>query len=359
MTKIRAAICREFGAPLSVEDVTLRALVGAEVEVTVDAVAICHSDITFADGSWGGDLPAVYGHEAAGRVTAVGPLALDIAVGTPVIATLIRACGTCPCCAAGKPVICQGDRTSDPTLTDANGTSLETPLRIGGFAERVIVDRSQIAPVPDAMPAASASLLACGVVTGVGAMVNAAALRAGEDVVVIGAGGVGLNAIQGARIAGARRIVAVDLTEEKLADARAFGATDGVLATVEAPWDAVHGVLGKGADVVAVTVGIAPVYGTAPLYLASGGRLVMVGMPATGAKTEYEPGNFASAGQTMIGSKMGDVVLSRDIPWLVDLYGQGRLSLDEMVSKTWSLDQINEAIADTRAGSARRNVIVF
>jgi len=359
MTIIRAAVCRTFGGPLAVEDVDLRAPEGREVEVTLDAVAICHSDITYADGHWGGDLPAVYGHEAAGRVTATGEQAQDIALGTTVIATLIRACGACPCCASGKPVACQAPRPAASPIRDASGTALSQPLQIGAFAERVVVDRSQVAPVPETMAAASASLLACGVITGVGAVVNAAQLRPGEDAVVIGAGGVGLNAIQGARIAGARRIVAIDMTEEKLAAAREFGATDGVLATGKTPWKDVFGLIGKGADAVFVTVGAISVYATAPRYLGPSGRVLMVGMPASGAKAEYEPVVLASLGQGMVGTKMGDVVLSRDIPWLVDLYQQGRLKLDEMVSRTWALDEINAAIADTRTGAARRNVVVF
>ena len=207
---------------------------------------------------------------------------------------------------------------------------------------------------------ASASLIACGVITGVGAVVHAGKLRAGQDVVVIGAGGVGLNAIQGARIAGARRIVAVDMNEEKLEDAKAFGATHGVLATASSPWRASYKALGgRGADLVIVTVGAIPAYEQAPRYLGRGGRVIMVGMPHSGAKAEYEPVVLASVGQGMIGSKMGDVVIQRDIPWIVDLYLQGRLKLDELVSGRWSLDQINDAIADTKAGKARRNVIVF
>jgi S-(hydroxymethyl)mycothiol dehydrogenase len=197
------------------------------------------------------------------------------------------------------------------------------------------------------------------VITGVGAIVNAGKLRAGEDVVVIGAGGVGLNAIQGARIAGARRIVAVDMTEEKLETAKAFGATDGVLATQKAPWKAVHKILGRGADLVAITVGAIPAYNDAPRYMGWGGRMVMIGMPHSGAMAEYEPVVMAFMGQGMIGSKMGDVVIRRDIPWLADLYRQGRLKLDELVSGRWSLDQINEAIADTKSGGAKRNVILF
>ncbi len=190
--------------------------------------------------------------------------------------------------------------------------------------------------------------------------INAANLRAGQDVVVIGAGGVGLNAIQGARIAGARRIVAVDMSEEKLESAKEFGATHGVLATGAKPWRASHKALGgRGADAVIVTVGAIPAYEQAPRYLGLGGKVIMVGMPHSGAMAEYEPVMLAATGQGMVGSKMGDVVIQRDIPWMVDLYSQGRLKLDELISGRWSLDQINEAIADTKTGSARRNVMVF
>ena len=222
-----------------------------------------------------------------------------------------------------------------------------------------MVDQSQVVKIPADMGMEAASQLACGVITGVGAVVNAAKLRAGQDVVVIGAGGVGLNAIQGARIAGARRIVAVDMSKEKLAIARDFGATDAILGTQEAPWRAAKNAMGRGADVVLVTVGVPAVYDAAPRYLAYGGKVIMVGMPATGAFSSYEPANFAALGQSMIGSKMGDVVIARDIPWMIDLYQQGRLKLDGLISATWSLDQINEAISDTKTGSAKRNVIVF
>jgi S-(hydroxymethyl)glutathione dehydrogenase / alcohol dehydrogenase len=358
MTMIRAAVCRQFGAPLTIEDIAIRPPGGREVEVTLDAVAICHSDISYAEGHWGGSLPAVYGHEAAGRITAAGPEA-GLALGTPVIATLIRSCGTCAPCAAGRPVSCQSPRPETSPIADATGAPLSQPLQIAAFAEKIVVDRSQVAPIEDTMPPASAALMACGVITGIGAVVNAARLRPGEDAVVIGAGGVGLNAIQGARIAGARRIVAVDVLPEKLEIAREFGATDGVLATGATPWAEAKRLLGKGADAVFVTVGAAAAFTAAPNYLGPAGRVVVVGMPPSGAMAEYEPVNLAFYGQGMIGSKMGEVVLARDIPWIADLYRQGRLKLDEMVSRTWSLDEINAAIADTRSGAARRNVIVF
>ncbi len=176
---------------------------------------------------------------------------------------------------------------------------------------------------------------------------------------VIGAGGVGLNAIQGARIAGARRIVAVDMSEEKLEIAKEFGATDGVLATDPKPWRAAQKAMGRGADAVIVTVGAIPAYDSAPRYLAGGGKVIMVGMPHSGQVSTYEPVMLAAVGQGMVGSKMGDVVIQRDIPWMVDLYLQGRLKLDELISGRWTLDQINDAIADTKTGAARRSVIMF
>ena len=359
MPTIKAAVCRQFGAPLSIEEVNLRAPQTGEIEVTLKACAICHSDISYADGAWGGDLPAVYGHEAAGHITALGDGIKGLKVGDPVVVTLIRACGTCPSCGGGAPTICQEPGQAQAVLTDADGTPVVQAMNAGAFAERVVVDQSQVVKLDGSIGMEAASLLACGVITGAGAVVNAAKLRAGQDVVVIGAGGVGLNAIQGARIAGARRIVAVDMSEDKLAIARAFGATDTVLGTEDAPWRAAKAAMGRGADAVLVTVGSPKVYDIAPRYLAYGGKVIMVGMPATGAVSSYEAANFAAVGQSMVGSKMGDVVIARDIPWMVDLYGQGRLKLDELISNRWTLDQINEAIADTKTGSAKRNVIVF
>ncbi|MDO6796943.1 Zn-dependent alcohol dehydrogenase [Shimia thalassica] len=360
MQTIKAAVCHEFGKPLVVEEVQLRAPEMGEVEVTLDAVAICHSDISFADGAWGGSLPAVYGHEAAGRVTHVGPGVSGIGEGDAVVVTLIRSCGSCPSCSEGKPVICSTPYDGDKgPLTTAEGGKLHQAMACGAFAEKVVVDQSQVVKISDDIPMEAASLIACGVITGVGSVVNAAQIRAGQDVVVIGAGGVGLNAIQGARIAGARRIVAVDMSEEKLEIAKEFGATDGVLATDKKPYVKAMRAMGRGADAVIVTVGAIPAYDEAPRYLAAGGKVIMVGMPHSGAKSSYEPVVLAAIGQGMQGSKMGDTVIKRDIPWMVDMYQQGRLKLDELISGRWDLDQINEAITDTKTGSAKRNVILF
>ncbi|WP_425040824.1 zinc-binding dehydrogenase [Primorskyibacter sp. S187A] len=357
MREVRAAVCREFGAPLSIETLHLRAPEAGEIEVTLEACAICHSDISYIDGGWGGQLPAVYGHEAAGRVTGIGPGVTGLALGDFVVVTLIRACGSCASCGSGAPVRCETPGTA-ATLQDASGAAVLPAMNCGAFAEAVVVDQSQVVKVSN-ISAQAAALLACGVITGVGSVVNAAELRAGQDVVVIGAGGVGLNAIQGARIAGARRIIAVDTTEDKLAIAKSFGATDGVLATGKKPWVAAMRSMGRGADAVIVTVGAIPAFESAPRYLAPGGRVIMVGMPHSGQTTEYEPVILAALGQGMQGSKMGDVVIKRDIPWMADLYAQGRLQLDELISKSWSLSEINEAIADTKTGAAKRNVITF
>ncbi len=360
MTLIKAAVCHEFGAPLTIETVHLHPPVGDEVEVTLKACAICHSDLSFIDGGWGGKLPAVFGHEAAGVISAVGPNATRYQVGDPVLVTLIRACGCCSNCASGAPVACTSPARLDGPLTTIDGAPISQGLDCAAFAEKLVVDPSQISQIPDTIPMEAACLLSCGVITGIGAVVNSAKVRAGQNVVVIGAGGVGLNAIQGARIAGAAKIVAVDVLPEKLDDAREFGATDTILASDPKPWNRLRKLTGgKMADAVLVTVGAIPVYETASRYLAMGGKLAMVGMPHSGEKAGYEPVITAATSQQMIGSKMGDTVLARDIPWMIDLYQQGRLKLDELISGRWSLDHINDAITDTRSGTARRNVIIF
>lgn len=357
-TKIRAAVCTAFGVPLQIETLNLADPAPGQVQVKVDAVAICHSDIVLVDGGWGGTLPAVYGHEAAGRITKLGTGVTDLAEGEPVVVTLINACGTCPTCAGGRPVLCATPKSAPPSLSRPDGTPVTQGLACGAFAEAVTVSRGQVVAVPEGTPMAPASLLACGVITGVGAAVMTAQVRPGEVVVVIGAGGVGLNAIQGARLAGASRVVAVDMQASKLDDAMAFGATDGLLAE-GTPWEALRKIAPRGADVVIVSVGVIPAYNSADKYLGMGGRLVAVGMPHSGQVASYEPDMLAYAGKTIVGSKMGDVVLARDIPWMVDLYQQGRLQLDALVSNTFPLEQINEAIASTRAGKARRNVILL
>lgn len=360
MTTVKAAVSRAHGEPMQIEDITLRDPEMGEVAVKIQAVAVCHSDISLWQGGFGGALPAVYGHEAAGTVTAVGGAVKGINVGDAVAVTLIRSCGVCPSCSSGHQVVCEdpGDWKKGPLKTK-EGEPLYQGLFAGAFAEAVVVDQSQVVVIPQDMPKDAASLISCGVITGVGAAINTANIRPGQDVVVIGAGGVGLNAIQGARIAGARRIVAVDMNPDKLDIAKEFGATHGITGEGK-PWAKVKEIFGgRGADAVLVTVGVAPVYDQAPRYLANGGNVVMVGLPHFGQNASYSPLLMADVGQSILGSKMGDVAIKRDIPWMVDLYQQGRLKLDELISGRWTLDQINEAFADTMSGAARRNVIVL
>jgi Zn-dependent alcohol dehydrogenase len=357
---MRAAVCRAFGELLSIEEVAIDPPGPFQLAVRIDACAICHSDIAYADGAWGGALPAVYGHEAAGRVAAVGPGVHGFAVGEPVLVTLIRACGACPACAGGDPTSCTHawDEAASP-LRDHAGAPLAQGLKTAAFAEVVVVDRSQCVRLPPDLPADLACLLACGVITGVGSVVNAARVRPGASVAVIGAGGVGLNVIQGAALAGAAWIVAVDPVPAKLESARAFGATDGVPAGPEAA-DAVRALTGgRGVDYAFVAVGVPAAVEAATAFLAPGGTAVVVGMPPSGSRACYDPTALASMNQSIVGSRMGRAVLGRDVPWLIDQWRAGRLKLGELVSGRYPLERINEAIADARAGSALRNVVVF
>ena len=359
METIRAAVSHGVGEPLVIEQIQLSPPGDNQLRIQIEAVAICHSDITFIDGGWDCPFPAVFGHEAVGRVTVAGP-GTKTPVGTRVLVTLIRSCGTCPTCSSGDRVHCEDPRDHmNGVIQTMEGQPIFHAMNCAAFAEAVVVHESQTAPIPESISVAGAATMACGGITGIGSAVNTAKVRPGETVVVIGAGGVGLNAIQGAYIAGAARIVAVDMVESKLDDAQAFGATDGILASGPSPWRRLRRIAPRGADVVLVTVGAPVAYDTAPKYLGVGGRIAVVGMPHQDATATYSPMNFGYAGHQMLGSLMGDTVLSRDIPWMVDLHGQGRLKVEEMVSKTWCLEQINEAIADTRTGAARRNVILL
>lgn len=358
---MRAALCRAFGQPLTIEEVVLRPPGPGEVEVEVAAVAICHSDILFAEGAWGGHLPAVYGHEAAGRVRAVGPGVEGFAPGDAVVVTMIRACGTCPYCRQGRPTLCDaGYDRANGTLRLPDGTVVEHGLNTAAFAEAVVVHHSQLAPVPEGVPMEAAALLACGVITGAGAVLNTARVEPGAQVVVIGAGGVGLNAIQAAILAGAAGVIAIDLAEAKLAAARDFGATAALRADHPKLRRAVLDLTGgRGADYVFVTVGAVAAYQGAAALACKGGAVVAVGMPPSGAAMQLEPVVLAATSQRFLGSNLGNAVISRDIPALAGFYRQGRLKLDELVSRRWRFEEINEAIADSRAGGALRNVIVF
>lgn len=359
---MKAAVCREFGKPLSIEDIDINPPQDGELKVKLAACAICHSDIIFMDGGWGGDLPAVYGHEAAGVVEEIGGGVEGVSPGDHVVVTLIRSCGHCRYCSQGKPVICDSTfhLDNEGPLKSPNGEAIKQGLRTGAFAEYVTVDASQVVVVPKSVPLESASLLACGVITGLGAVINTAGVEAGSDVVVIGTGGVGLNSVQGAAIAGAKSIIAIDISDSKLSTAKEFGATHGINGAVDDVVDEVFKLTdGHGADYVFITVGAKSAIEQAFKLLSRAGQAVIVGMPENGVMMEFDPGTFADYSQKVLGSKMGSARISIDIPMLVDLYQQGRLKLDELITGRYALEDINDAVASVKNGGALRNVIVF
>ena len=359
---MKAAVCYEFGKPLVIEEVVLDPPQANEVRVKLAACAICHSDILYMDGGWGGTLPAIYGHEAAGVVTEVGPGVTLANVGDPVVVTLIRSCGRCFYCDKGEPQLCEAKFRLDRegVLHTADGKPILQALRTAAFAEEVVVHESQVVGIPANMPMTSASLMACGVITGYGAVVNTAQIAAGSSVVVIGTGGVGLNSVQGAALSGATPLIALDLVPSKLDTAKAFGATHAVNA---GDADAIAQVKaltnGRGADYVFVTVGSGKAIDQGLAMMRQGGTLVLVGMPAYGVKLTLEAADFAGSEQHIMGSKMGSTRLRVDVPKLVALYKDGRLKLDELVTKEYPLEEINEAVAAVKRGEALRNVIVF
>ncbi|MGI9305072.1 MAG: Zn-dependent alcohol dehydrogenase [Gammaproteobacteria bacterium] len=359
---MKAAVCREFGKPLTVEDIEIAGPGPGEVGVDIKACAVCHSDIFYAEGEWGGKLPAVYGHEAAGTVNAVGDGVSSVQAGDHVVVTLVRSCGECPCCMQGYYGSCEAkfplDRNSP--LKDADGTRVVHGLRTAAFAEHAVIEASQVVPIDKGVPFESASLLACGVITGLGAVINTAKVRPGSSVVVIGTGGVGLNSIQGAALSGAKTIIAMDLADDKIEAARKLGATHGINAAGEDINKQVKALTGgRGADYVFVTVGAKPAFDQSYDLVAKGGAIVLVGMPPVGVKSEYHILTMADDSKRILGSKMGSSNIHVDIPNLVALYKQGRLKLDELVTGRYKLDDINEAFASVNRGEALRNVIVF
>lgn len=359
---MRAAVCREFGRPLTIENLTIAEPGMGEVKVRLTACAICHSDVILIDGGWGGDLPAVYGHEAAGVVESIGPGVLELKPGDPVVVTLIRSCGNCHYCSQHIETQCEGAFPLDQQspIADSRGEVVSQGLNSGAFAELVVVEQSQVCVIPEDVPLDVASILACGVLTGFGAVVNTAQVRAGSTVAVVGCGGVGINSIQGAVYANASTIIALDLLDDKLTLAEQFGATDTVNSSDH---DCIEQVIertgGRGVDYVFVTVGAKAAIEQSLGMLAKAGVAVIVGMPASGVMAQYDPGEFAAKGQSLLGSKMGSGSVQRDIPKLAALYQSGALKLDQMITGRYALENINEAIASVKRGEALRNVVIF
>jgi len=356
---MKAAICYAFNEPLVVEDdVAIDAPHAGEVKVRLAATAVCHSDVHLIHGDWAGGLPVVAGHEAAGIVEEVGEHVTLAKPGDRVILSLLRSCGRCFHCTTGATHNCEGAFALDTEsrLRNARGEALQHGIRVAAFAESAIVDQSQVVRIPAEMPLDRAALLGCGVITGVGAVLNTAKVEIGASVVVIGAGGVGLNVIQGAALAGASPIVAIDTVASKLEAARHFGATH-TLDTADAR--AVRKLTGRGADYAFVAVGVPEAVTQALAMLRRGGTAVIVGMPAVRATAPVRIFDVVWSEQRILGSRMGATRLPIDVPGLVDLYLRGRLKLDELITARYPLEAINDAIAAMERGVALRNVIEF
>ena len=356
---IKAAVCRQFGAPLEIETLSLSPPTDEQVQVKLSACALCHSDITYMNGGWGGAPPIVFGHEAAGVVVKAGNKS-GVKPEAHVLATLLRSCGGCIACEQGVPSQCEGEFDDSSRLLDGNGNSVTAGLKIGAFAEQVVVDHSQIAVIPQNLPFDEASLLSCGVITGWGAVTNTANVPAGASVAVIGCGGVGLNCIQAAAQSGAFPIVAIDLAEEKLTLAKRFGATQTVLAGDKQTLQKARQITdNRGFNYVFMAAGSAKAVELAAELTAKIGALVLVGMPPDNDLAVINSTNIANQHQRILGSKMGGACLRVDIPKLIRLYQEGRLKLKELIGGHYPLEKINDAITDAQKGGALRHIITF
>ena len=357
---VRAAVWRSPRSPMSVEDLWLADPGSGEVGVRVAAVAICGSDLAYVEGHWESASPAVFGHEAAGVVDRLGADVTDLAVGDRVVVTLIRSCGSCRMCTAGAPVGCTGRFALDECgpLRDEGGSEIWQGLGVAAFAEAVTVHRSQVVRLGPEIGLDAAALLSCGVLAGVGSVRHTARVAAGSFVVVLGAGGVGLNVVQGARLAGAAEVVAVDPDPRRLAMALRLGASTAVTVADDVPAKVRAVTKGEMADYVFVATAAVSAIETGIDLLGRMGTLVLVGMPPSGARVSLDPVTVASTGQRILGSKMGSGRPARDIPALVALYGEGRLELDGLITGRYVLDEIEEALRSARSGDALRNVII-
>ncbi len=359
---MKAAVCRSFGDPIVVEDLDLAGPQQGEVKVRISVAAICHSDVHIIRGEWAGEPPLVAGHEASGVVDEVGAGVTLVKPGDRVVVSLLRSCGRCICCTTGYPYQCEGDfaLNTENRMTDASGNPVNMAIRTAAFAEQTVVDQSQLAPIPDDFPMDVAALLACGVITGFGAVVRTARIPFGSSVVIIGVGGVGLNAVQGAVASGAYPIIAVDLLDSKLEAAKQFGATHTVRADLDSPEDAVLEITGgRGADYAFITVGSTAAVEQGFKMIGKQGTEVLVGIPETGANFSLPAGHFVGSEKKMMGSCMGSTRLSYDIPKHVNAYREKTLKLDELITNRYPLAEINEAIESMERGEALRNVVMF
>ena len=359
---MKAAVLREVGRPLEIEEVQIDRPGPHEVLIRTGATGVCHSDLHYVAGRQTVQMPAVLGHEASGTVEAVGDLVSYVKPGDNVITCLSVFCGHCDKCLSGRPVLCSRADVvrspSDPPRLRQGETPVTQLLEISSFAEQMLVHENSVVQVQNDIPFEQLALIGCGVTTGVGAVLNTARVEPGSTVAVIGCGGVGLNCVQGAVIAGAGRIIAIDEVETKLAMARDFGATDVIDASNSHVVSRVRDLTAGGVDYSFEAIGKKQTVEQAFDMLGPGGATTIIGLLPEGTKIELDAGAFIGE-RRIQGSNMGSNRFRIDMPRYIKLYRQGRLKLDELVSQRLRLDQVNDAFEDMKRGHLARSVIVF
>jgi S-(hydroxymethyl)glutathione dehydrogenase/alcohol dehydrogenase len=359
---MKAAVLREVNKPLEIEDIQHGDPSPREVLIRTVAAGVCHSDLHFQNGSYPYPLPAVLGHESAGVVEAVGSDVTYVKPGDHVITCLSAFCGHCEHCITGRMSLCQEpelQRPMDqPTRLAKNDEPIAQFLNLSSFAEYMLVHEHAIVKIRDDMPLDRAALIGCGVTTGVGAVIHTAAVEPGATVAVIGCGGVGLSAINGAAIAGAARIIAIDMVDSKLELARKFGATDVVNASETDVIGEVREMTGGGVHYSFKAIGLKQTAEQAFKILSFGGTATVVGMIPVGTMVELHGPEFLME-RKMQGSNMGSNRFRVDMPRFIDFYLQGRLHLDDLISGRIKLDDINEGLEALESGEVARNVIMF
>jgi S-(hydroxymethyl)mycothiol dehydrogenase len=358
--EVQGVVARGKGEPVQTETILVPDPGPGEALIQVQACGVCHTDLHYREGAINDDFPFLLGHEAAGLVEAVGPDVTSVAPGDFVILNWRAVCGECRSCRRGKPWYCFNTHNATQKMTLPDGTALSPALGIGAFAEKTLVAAGQATKVdPEASPTA-AGLLGCGVMAGLGAAMLTGNVQRGDSVAVFGCGGVGDAAIVGAILAGAAKVIAVDLDPRKLEIAKQFGATDTVNASNGDPVEAIRALTdGNGADVVIEAVGNPAVMKQAFFARDLAGTLVQVGVPDPSMTIELPMIEFFGRGGALKPSWYGDCLPSRDFPMLIDLYRQGRLPLDDFVSETIALDAVEEAFAKMERGEVLRSVVVL
>jgi len=362
---MKAAVLNSNPGSLDIEDIDIGSPGPREVLVRTAAAGVCHSDLHFMEGKYPCPCPSVLGHESAGVVEAVGSAVQYVQPGDHVITCLSVFCGHCQQCTSGHPSLCNNKDAElkrgpgEAPRLSRGGEEVNQFFHLSSFAEKMLIHEHALVKIDKGMPLDKAALIGCAVTTGLGAVFRTAEVRPGEDVVVIGCGGIGLSAVQGARIAGANKIIAVDMTEGKLETAQAMGATHVINGSSDDPVAAVRELTGgAGVPHSFEAVGLKQTAEQAFKMLDKGGQATVIGMIPVGTMVEVHGVDLLHE-KKLTGSNMGSNQFRTDMPRFVDMYMQGRLYLDEMVSKTISLEQINEGFEDMKSAAVARSVVVF